>query len=190
MPNEASKGLKKREANWILDRLCGGTSFLYLNDWGADFVCVEAGHRWCDAGEARLKQFDEYKQPLLRSVSVAHRYITMSDLADHVAGSHAPGLDDLRIDSSEMQGFSSRRVGEAHGILAVALCEFFTAVVGLRRRFKNHRAYRQSLAGLEVFVAQIKIDVEVVAGQRPTALVLRNQVDKACIGEGKAIAGK
>jgi hypothetical protein len=73
------------------------------------------------------------------------------------------------------------RVDEAGRLEPEPFGELAAAVVRHRGNLEDRQGDREACAGRQVVGAEVEIDVEVVAGERPAGLVLRDQRDRAGI---------
>jgi hypothetical protein len=88
-------------------------------------------------------------------------------------------LDDSRVNAAQAQSLSLGRRDELQGIHAEARGEFPAAGMRQAGRFEHGAADRQLRAGRQVLLAQVEIDVELVARQRPEFPFACEQADQA-----------
>ena len=115
--------------------------------------------------------------------------IRSRDLCHDVTGTNPPGLNDARVDAAQRQRAPARAVDELHGVGAETFDELTAARVRLRGDLDDRRAHRQLRARRQVLSAQIEIDVELVAGERPAIRSLGDQRHHARVGERELHVG-
>src|SRR6266545_4791384 len=95
------------------------------------------------------------------------RCCSARELANRVASPDRPALDDLCIDAAQVERDALWRVDELPRLCAVAFGELPAAEVREIGHFDNRGADLHSGSGWEVLGAQIEVDVELIAGERP-----------------------
>src|SRR6266545_3418100 len=103
------------------------------------------------------------------------RCCSARELANRVASPDRPALDDLCIDAAQVERDALWRVDELPRLCAVAFGELPAAEVREIGHFDNRGADLHSGSGWEVLGAQIEVDVELIAGERPALVVARDQ---------------
>ena len=100
-----------------------------------------------------------------------------------VSGPNGSGLDDARIDAAKVQLASKRRVDELHCIQPEAVDELPAARVWLTRHFEQRCPNGQSRSRRQVRRAQVQVEVQLIAGERPTLPVLGHERNEACVDD-------
>ena len=88
---------------------------------------------------------------------------------DRVARADRAGDDHLGVDAAEVQALAGVGVDEAHGVEAEALGELGAAAVRDGGDLDDGLADAQPGAGRQLVGAEVEVDVELVAGERPRA---------------------
>lgn len=92
---------------------------------------------------------------------------------DHAA------FDHTSIDSSQAEFLSDWRIDELHCVDAEASNELVTTGVRQWTDFEHGGADGELCSTRQVFLAEIHVDVELIAGEWPTFFLLRNQCGDA-----------
>ena len=126
--------------------------------------------------------------PILSEKTVSSSQVIYRAWTPSILGDRA-GLDDLGVDAAEMEGLADRRVHEAERLDAEALAELGAPGVRLVGYLEDGRADGEPCPGQQVVGAQVEVDVELIAGKRPTCPLVGEQGDDACIHHGQSARG-
>src|SRR5438128_1575425 len=96
-----------------------------------------------------------------------------SQLPDRVSAAEASGLDDRGVDAAEAEGPAVRRVDEPERPGAEAPAELRTPGVRLVGHLDDGGAESEPRARRQVVGAQVEVDVELIACERPLLAVAR-----------------
>ena len=94
---------------------------------------------------------------------------TSASRRDPVAGVDGAGLDNTGVDAAEVERSAFGGVHPAGGVVAEAGGELGAAGVRARGDLEEGVADRERVPGREVREAEVEVDVELVAGERPAA---------------------
>ena len=103
------------------------------------------------------------------------------DSPHHIAHPHRPGFDDLGVDATQIELAARRGVDELHGIQPEALHELSATGVGFGRDRNDRRSQPQPGTRRQIVHAQVQIDEQLVARERPAGGVLRDQGNRAAV---------
>src|SRR5438270_13940715 len=102
-------------------------------------------------------------------LSVAARLTVLApDFSRHVPQADRARLDDPCIDPAKLQFAADRRVDEFCGLAAEAPLERAAARVRLGGQLEYGFANRQPSARGNICLAQVEVDVKLIAGKRPS----------------------
>src|SRR5262245_3005779 len=104
---------------------------------------------------------------LLKGSSTLPLLSCLKNLPDGIPDANPPGGHDPGVQPAETQAFAGRRIHESHRVGPEALDEFSAAGMGLISDLDYRGAQRQSRARGKVLLAQIQIDEQLIAGERP-----------------------
>jgi DNA-binding transcriptional MerR regulator len=111
------------------------------------------------------------------------------ELADRVAGPYGTGLDHARVDPAQAQLAPGALVHELDRLGAEARGELRAAGVELLGDLDHGRPDGEPCARGQVLVAEVEVDEELVAGERPPLPVARDGRDRACVHQRQLHVG-
>ena len=117
----------------------------------------------------------EARESLRPRIGAENRLTRRSQFARNVADADRPRLHDLRVDAAQVQAPAFLRVDEFGRVDAEPLRKLSTPCVRLRRHLDNRRSERQPRAGGKILVGEIEIDIQLIAGERPSIVRLRDE---------------
>ena len=108
---------------------------------------------------------------------------------DPVARSNYAWVHDFGIKAPQSKLFAGRRIDELQRLYAIPRFKLMAPRMRLSGDLNDRIAESEPGAGRQIVQAQVEIDVQLIAGQRPTVFLLGNQSNGSCVHERQLRVG-